>query len=185
MKNKPLAFIDVETTGLKSGYHEIIEVCIITPKQTYHQRVKPIFLTRIDPAATAVNGYSPKEWENAITPKEAAQDIAYILKNHIICGHNPRFDIDFIEDLCWRNEVDVRIDRRIVDTQTLAYVYLVPMGIKRLSLDTIRAFLGWEVRPQHNAYDDVLDTKRLYFTLINPWKRIYYYIRAQLGKLTK
>lgn len=172
IKDKPLAFVDVETTGLQSGYHEIIEICICTPKRTYHEKIIPAFPSRIDSAAVAVNGYSEKKWFDAIEGKHAAGEIADILKGHIIVGHNPHFDVDFIEDLCWRNKVELRVDRRLIDTQTLAYVYLVPLGLKSISMDNIRRFLGWEVREHHNAYDDVIDTKRLYQTLCSPWERL-------------
>ena len=33
LRSKPLAFIDVETTGLEAGYHEIIEICIHTQEE--------------------------------------------------------------------------------------------------------------------------------------------------------
>ena len=182
IQNKPMAFIDVETTGLEAGYHEIIEICIRTDKTTYHEKVKPSFLSRISPKAMEINGYNPKGWINAVEPKEAAKNIAYILQGHIICGHNPHFDLDFIQDLCWRHKVDLSIDRRTIDTQTLAYVHLVPMGLHSLSLDNIRRFLGWEVRTQHNAWDDLFDTQRLYFALSHPWERFKIWLRTRFKK---
>lgn len=171
INNKPLAFVDVETTGLQAGYHEIIEICIRTDKRVYHEKIRPSFPSRIESAAVAVNGYSEKKWFDAINGKQAAKEIAEMINGHIIVGHNPHFDIEFITDLCWRNKVDLRVDRRLIDTQTMAYIFLVPLGLESLSMDNIRKFLGWEVREHHNAYDDVWDTKRLYETLCSPWER--------------
>jgi len=172
IKDKPLAFVDVETTGLQAGYHEIIEICIHTPTKVYHEKIIPAFPSRMEPKALAVNGYNEKEWLDAIDGKFAAHDIVEILKDHIIVGHNPHFDMEFIADLCWRHRQELRVDRRLIDTQTLAYVHLVPMGLESISMDNIRKFLGWEVRKYHNAYDDVLDTKKLFENLASPWKRL-------------
>lgn len=182
IQNKPMAFIDVETTGLNAGYHEIIEVCIRTNKGTYHEKVKPVYISRIDAKAMEINGYNPKAWIHAIQPEQAAKEIAEFLQGHIICGHNPHFDMEFISDLCWRNQVELKVDRRIIDTQTLAYVHLVPMGLESISMDNIRRFLGWEVRPQHNAWDDVWDTQRLYFALSHPWERLKIWIKTRFKR---
>jgi DNA polymerase III epsilon subunit-like protein len=171
LRSKPLAFIDVETTGLTAGYHEIIEICIITPKYAYHKKIRPIHVDRMDSKAIAINGYKPSEWRHAIEPKIAASEIADLLKGHLIVGHNPRFDMEFITELCWRENVALRMDPRAIDTTTIAYIYLVPMGLHSLALDAIRRFVGWQVREYHDAYHDVLDTQRLYKTLLSPWGR--------------
>ena len=36
-----IAFIDIETTGLNSNIHEIIEICIITGDEIYHTKIAP------------------------------------------------------------------------------------------------------------------------------------------------
>ena len=57
---KPLAFIDVETTGLNSQLHEIIEisilrVCPIHGKTTYTRKIKPVHINHADPRALQIN----------------------------------------------------------------------------------------------------------------------------------
>lgn len=171
MIDKPTAFVDVETTGLEPDYHEVIEICIITKEKTYHQRVHPNEPHRIDERAVAVNGYHPKDWMDAITPKEAAQDVGRLLNGHIIIGHNPRFDYQFLKHLLLDHDVDGWIDPRCIDTTTLSYVHLVPHGLRRLNMDEIRKFLGWPINKFHNAYKDTQDVKRLYNLLTSPLKR--------------
>ena len=182
LQNKPIAFIDVETTGLIPGYHEIIEISIIKPELAYHKKIKPVFHMRIDNKAIEINGYKDSEWRYASNAKETAQEIAEHLKGHIIIGHNPRFDIEFIQEFCHRENVPLRIDPRAIDTTTIAYLYLVPLGLHSLSLDSIRYFLGWKVHKHHDAYQDSLDTKRLYETLSSPWGRFKIYLRHWLAR---
>lgn len=179
---KPLAFIDVETTGLTPGFHEIIEICIVTPKYSYHKKIKPIQIGRIDEKAISINGYKPSEWIHAIDAKIAASEIADLLKGHIIVGHNPRFDIEFITELCWQHNIPLHLDPRSVDTTTIAFIYLVRLGLNSLSLDSIRRFLGWKVHNYHDAYNDVMDTKRLFHELISPWGRFKIRCRRWFGR---
>ena len=182
LHSKPLAFIDVETTGLDSDYHEIIEICIVTPKYSYHKKIRPNHPERMDAKALAVNGYRPSEWRHAIDSSIAAGEISELLKDHLIIGHNPRFDMAFIKELCWRENVSLCMDPRAIDTTTIAYLYLVPLGLHSLSLDAIRKFLGWNVHNYHDAYHDVIDTKRLYEELISPWKRFKIRCRRWLAR---
>jgi len=182
LHSKPLAFIDVETTGLEAGYHEIIEICIVTPKHAYHKKIRPQHHERMDAKAIAINGYKPSEWRYAIDAKTAASEIAELIKGHIIVGHNPRFDMEFIKELCWRENVPLRMDPRGIDTTTIAYIYLVPMGLHSLSLDAIRRFVGWKVHNYHDAYNDVMDTKRLFHELTSPWGRFKIRCRRWFGR---
>jgi len=178
MKNKPRAFVDVETTGLLHGYHEIIEICILKEDGSiFHTKVHPTEPDRIDARAAAVNGYHPTGWKDAMEPNRAAAEIGSHLDGCVIIGHNPRFDYLFIKDLLDANHVKNWIDPRVIDTTTLAYVHLVPHGLRRLSLDEIRRFLGWKVRRYHNALSDTRDVQRLYNLLNNPVEKHFVLIR--------
>ena len=182
LRYKPLAFIEVETTGLDSDYHGIIEICIVTPKYAYHKKIRPNHPERMDNKAIAINGYSPSEWRHAISSTVAAAEISELLRDHLIVGHNPRFDMAFIKELCWRENVALRMDPRAIDTTTIAFLYLVPLGLHSLSLDAIRKFLGWKIHNYHDAYNDVLDTQRLYQELTSPWKRFKIRCRRWLAR---
>jgi DNA polymerase III alpha subunit (gram-positive type) len=184
LKNKPIAFIDLETTGLLSGHHEIIEACIIKEGFFYHVYAQPNHIDRAHPKALSINGYSPKKWIDGITQKSLAGSLGDILDGCIIIGHNPKFDIEFIELLFEEYNIPLGIDRRSIDTMTIAYMYLVPLGLDSISLDSIRSFMGWEVRPTHNALDDTKDVERLY-RLFSSKKRylwlIMFYIKRFFG----
>lgn len=184
MHNKTLAFIDLETTGLYAGTHEIIECAVIKGQKIFHVYVEPMNLHLATKEAMQINGYSPKQWEGAVSQKYLAHKLADILEDCTIVGHNPKFDLEFIECLFEQHKVPIGIDRRAIDTVTLAWIYLVPRGLKSLSLDSIRSFMGWEVRAKHNALDDARDCKKLYdiFTTLNkyPWY-IKHYLKRFFG----
>ena len=180
--NKPLAFLDLETTGLYAGTHEIIEACVIIGQQIFHVKVQPEHIERAQEEALQVNGYNPKGWESGVSQKYLAQKLALLLDGCIIVGHNPRFDFEFIECLFEEHDIPIGIDRRAIDTVTLAHLYLAPMGLKSLSMDSIRAFLGWEVRLKHNALDDARDVQRLY-EMFTTSKRFGFYLQHYIRRI--
>jgi len=173
LKDKPILFVDTETTGLDDEYHEIISVCLIRRHdgRTWTFKAKPDWPDHISPKASAVNGYTPAAWMDAMSQEELANKIGILMKDYIIVGHNPRFDIGFVRNLLWRHKIKTWIDPRAVDTTTLAYLHLVPFGLDSLSMDSIRRFLGWKVYPTHEALQDTKDVERLYNTLVHPIRR--------------
>lgn len=187
LQQKEIIFLDCETTGLDSDYHEIISVCIIRRNdgKTWTYKAKPEWPSHIDPKAVAVNGYTPSAWMDAISQEELAHHIGILLKDYIIVGHNPRFDIEFIRNLLWRYKIKTYIDPRAIDTTTLSYLYLVPYGLPSLSMDSIRKFLGWKVYPTHEALQDTKDVERLYNTLTSTPKRLALYLRLWVRKWRK
>ena len=184
LNRRQIAFLDLETTGLYPGTHEIIEAAVIKGEHIFHVYVRPDRIEVAQPEALKLNGYNPKEWESGVSQKYLAQKLACILEDCIIVGHNPRFDVEFIECLFEEHAVPIGIDRRAVDTMTLAYLYLVPLGLDSLSMDSIRSFMGWEVRAKHNALDDAKDVQRLYNIFSSP-NRFGWYIKHFLTSIWK
>ena len=173
LKDKPILFVDCETTGLDDEYHEIISICMIRRHdgKTWTFKAKPNWPDHISPQATAVNGYTPSAWVDAMSQEELAHKLGILMKDYIIVGHNPRFDVGFIRNLLWRHKIQTWIDSRAIDTTTLAYLHLVPYGLNSLSMDSIRRFLGWKVYPTHEALQDTKDVERLFNTLVHPIRR--------------
>ena len=165
VKNKPLYFLDVETTGLNPKMDRIIEFCIIKKTRfettSIHKRVSPEGM-RIEPKAKEINGYSAQKWKDAISQKEASRLISgFMFESGIIIAHNSSFDAQFINSLLQKHGYKA-VARRRVDTYTLAYEHLVPLGLKSLGFDEIRRFMGWKVHDHHDAKTDAFDVYRFH-----------------------
>ena len=164
MKNfDKIAFIDIETTGLEPHKHEIIEVAIITKETTYHVKVSPQFIEFADPRALEINGYTPEEWVDSVPSKMVACEVADILSNKIIVGHNPKFDMSFIRELWELHECTPYVSSRYIDTVQLAREHLP--HCPQYKLDVIRQYLGWSLVGAHSALQDCEDTKKLFHLL--------------------
>ena len=182
---KPLAFVDVETTGLNSAIHEVIEISIIKVcphkgETTFTSKIAPLHIEHASDRALEINGYNPKEWRSAPAPDVVFARVADLLSGCILVGHNVRFDEEFISESCHRFGIRCRHDRRMIDTVTLAFEHL--HHLESVSLDSIRQYFGW--CSGHRAQIDVQQTRRLYNKLLRAsvMRRLYwrasYYLRS-------
>lgn len=188
MKNKTLVFIDIETTGLDPlAGHQIIEFCAVKvrpggSRERLYYKVLPNSGV-IDPVAISINGYSPQLWAGGITQGELARNLGQFLDRCVPVGHNVKFDVSFILELWREYDIQATLDRRILDTQFLAYEHLVPLGLHSLSLDNIRKFLGWSLENSHSASKDVDDTIRLFYYLLrfswSSWIVLWLYLQVR------
>lgn len=182
---KPLAFVDVETTGLNPAIHEVIEISIIKvcPQKgetTFTSKISPVYIEHAEPRALEINGYTAKEWRSAPTAEIVFARVADLLSGCILVGHNVRFDEEFISESCHRLGLRCRYDRRMIDTVTLSLEHL--HNLDSVSMDSIRDYFGW--CSGHRAQIDVQQTRRLYNKLIRASviRRLYwrasYYLRS-------
>lgn len=181
-----LAFIDIETTGLTAGYHEIIEIAIIREIDgkidKYTTRIKPNDISRADNKALEINGYNDVMWIDAPYDHEVVDEIASWLEDCILIGHNVKFDHEFIEDLCWRHKVKLRCHHRMIDTITLCHEHLY--FVRSHSLDSLRLFFGISTSGGHRAPKDVADMREIYYKLIRAsiFKRCWWWICSKIKK---
>ena len=166
MSRWPRIFVDVETTGLDSSIHEIIEICIITEWQSgsfeeWHTKIRPERIGDAHPRALEVNSYTPEAWRDAPIMAYVVNDIAARVSHGLVIGHNVAFDMGFISAALSSYGLR-RPSHRTFDTMALAYEHL---PISKVSLDAIRRFFGWSGKHAHTALTDTRDCRRLFHRL--------------------
>ena len=173
LSERPLAFLDCETTGLDPIEHEILEVAIIKEwtdgrLEEWSTKVRPLRIETAHPRALKINGYAdhPELWEDAPTFNEVAPIIVAKLDGCVVVGHNPKFDLDFLQRAVWRSGSTAKLPYHAIDTVTLVFEHLVPQGCASLSLDHVRDFLGWSKENAHTALVDARDCRQLYWELV-------------------
>jgi len=172
-RKRPLCFCDVETTGNQPGYHEITEIAFIHDKKgSLCLQIAPQHLDRADPEALRVSNFNTSDWADAPEFKAVASRIADFLEGVTIIGHNfVGYDAPMI-----RGNFDMvglghdHLFRDIIDTQMLARLFLVPIGLNRLSMEACRKFFNRSYDGAHGAYDDAIFAKELYFDIMNNLK---------------
>jgi len=190
LSDRPLVFVDVETTGLDPNKHEVIEIAVVFDGSVFesdalwaahlryiepnlavwHTRIRPVRIQDADPRALEVNRYQPQDWADAPTAAEVIRVVESLLTkagaNPVIAGHNVSFDRSFLDAMLQEAGSSLRVSYHVVDTVTLCYAHLVPMGLESLSLDAVRRFLGIPTEGSHAALKDALDARTVYLQAI-------------------
>lgn len=181
LQNRPLIFLDTETTGLNPERHEIIDIALVFDRSVaerigiihllqvdgeeayFKSKVKPLHIHLAEPEALRVNKYTEEGWKNAPTFEAIAPVLLTLLKEGLYAGHNVTFDLDFLKQAFKRIGLEPYLGYHKIDTVAFAYAFLVPKGLKKLSLDEIRKFIPLESQgTTHEALTDARDAKRLY-----------------------
>jgi len=123
LKN-PLAFFDLETTGVNIVNDRIVEISIIKiltngEKKIYTKRVNPT--VPIPKQASDVHGILDEDVKDAPTFKEIAKEVAKFIEGADIAGYNSnRFDVPLLAEEFLRAEVDIDMrKRKFIDVQTI------------------------------------------------------------------
>lgn len=119
---KPIAFIDLETTGVNLGTDRIIEVAMVKLLPDGSRQVKRKLINPempIPPQSTEVHGITDDMVKDAPTFKQAANEIKMFLDPCDIAGYNSnKFDIPMLVEEFLRAGIDFKIDnRKLLDVQ--------------------------------------------------------------------
>jgi len=121
---KPIAFIDLETTGINVTTDRIVELSVlkISPngkEEWMTTRVNPEI--PIPPKTTAIHGITDEDIANAPTFREVGKKLAAFLEGCDLAGYNAiKFDIPVLAEEFLRVNIDFNFrKRRYVDVQVI------------------------------------------------------------------
>lgn len=180
MRERNLAFIDTETTGLSLDKHEIIEIgCVLISQngdfgtgfkkiEEFEIKVRPENIAAADPVALKINGYSEKEWKNAVPLKEAMETLSQKTEGAIMVGHNVSFDYAFLEKAFEKTGIKNTMHYHKLDTISIAFAKLYDIkDIERFSLKSLCEYFGVVNEKAHTALADARATFEIFTRLMN------------------
>jgi DNA polymerase III alpha subunit (gram-positive type) len=154
-----LAFVDVETTGLLPGYHDMIDIGMIVADVEGREidrlfvRLQPQHPERTSEGARSVNAFDPDRWRElgALSPGDAVERIVSFHhraaegKTVLLVAYNSHFDAAFIDHLfrgqgrTWRELYHYFI----LDLPSMAW----GQGLRQLDGSALTKALGIEDEP--------------------------------------
>lgn len=166
---KPIAFFDVETTGLSTTKDRIVEICIIKynvdgTTDKFYSLVNPTI--NIPEDVSALHGISNEDVVNSPTFAELADSILEFIGDADLGGYNIlHYDIPLIfeEFLRAKKLFDYR-KRRILDSYRIWTQYEA-----RNLKGALNRFLGIELQNAHTAEADVTATAGIFFKQMEMW----------------
>lgn len=150
------AVLDLETTGLRPGVDDIVEISVVW----VDPGVLPVIAldTLIRPpghlAGTEVHGIGEEDLVGAPRLDELVADVLAALSDRIVVGHNVSFDLRFLAEALMRWGP---LEPPVVDTRALGAL----LGDARGSLTDMCAAVGIARSTAHVATVDAIDTARL------------------------
>jgi DNA polymerase-3 subunit epsilon len=163
----PLAFVDLEMTGLDAKRDRVVEICIERVRGADRrdaQIVEQRLCTLVRPEGgeignVHVHGIDAAALEDAPTFAEIADEVARLLDGAVFVAHGSAWDVAFIEAemrRAGRAEVNVPF---WLDTLTLSRR---AFGLHKHSLDALRAQFGIDAARAHRADADVLALREVF-----------------------
>lgn len=154
---RPLAVIDIETTGLNKQEDRIVDICIIKihpdgNQETLKSLINPTILVPIE--STKIHGIKYEDVKDKPTFKEFAKDIINFIKDCDLCGFEIKFDLDFLESEFKRVGYDYSKDDRVILDIKQIYFKLEPRDLS----SAYSKYCGKELRENHKAENDVKAT---------------------------
>lgn len=182
--------VDIETAGFNAMTDALLEIAAVTLKidetnawvidETMVRYVQPFAGANLDQAALDFTGIDPEHpfrKQVAVSEKEALQDIfrlvrktmkAHACKRAILVGHNPSFDLGFLNAAVERTGIKRNPFHPFstFDTATLAGLVF---GQTVLSYAVIASGLDWDNDQAHSAIYDAERTAALFCEIVNRW----------------
>lgn len=185
----PLAYLDVETTGLSPRWGDrICEIAVLRCQggeivDALQQLVNP--RRRMSPGAFAVHGITEGMLCEAPLFPQVADKVLSLLDGAVFVGHNAPFDLGFLAEELRR--MSVQMPHYVaLDTLRLAQRHY---RFVSYSLGRLTQALGLEVAGRaHRAMVDVLRTRAVFGRLVDDlWplgtRSVSDYVKAQGGEL--
>lgn len=160
-----LAFVDIETTGIRSSYDRIIEIGILRVEdnklvQTFHSLINPE--SYLPKEITMLTGITQQDIENAPTFRSVKDEILAILANCTFVAHNVRFDYAFLKNELLRE--NTTYSAKHFCTVRLSRI-LFPHW-QRHNLDAVMSECNIPCANRHRAYDDAKVLYEFYLQLL-------------------
>jgi len=155
---RPLAFFDLETTGIDPGSDKIVEISVlrISPDGTRETRTRRINPGRPIPAgATAVHGIRDQDVQDEPEFRQIAKGLLEFLEGSDLAGFNVRrFDLPLLD----REFRDCGQDLRAAERKVIDAMLIFHRKERRDLAAAVQFYLGRELEGAHGAEADIQAT---------------------------
>lgn len=166
---KPLAFFDLETTGLDVTNDRIIEIGILKmntdgSQERYQRRINPQI--PISKESSEITGIKDEDVKDCPTFEDVAQEIAEFIADSDLAGYNSnKFDIPVLAEAFLRAGSDFDMSaRRFIDVQNIFH----KMEQRTLAA-AYQFYCNQELKNAHSAMSDIEATHEVFVAQLNKY----------------
>jgi len=183
--------IDIETAGFDAKKNPVLEIAAVIVEydeqenlvvtEDYSANVIPFENSILDPSALKFTGIDPYHpFRMSVTEKEALAKLFKPIKlavkrnnctRAILVGHNPNFDINFLNAAIERSKVKRSPFHPFstFDTATLGGLMYKQTVLAKIGK---AADMQWDNEQAHSALYDAKQTAEIFCKIINRWKHL-------------
>lgn len=178
---RPIAFIDLETTGVSLSSDRIVEIAVIKLLTDGSRQVKRKLINPqmpIPQSSSDIHGITDEMVKDAPTFKQVANEVKMFIDGCDLGGYNSnRFDIPILMEEFLRAGLDVDLSKRkMVDVQHIFYT----MEPRTLSA-AYKFFCQKELVDAHSAEADVSATIDVFLAQLEKYKNLGNTVESVLG----
>ena len=180
---RPLAFFDLETTGIKVATDRIVEICIHRINLDGISKTKTLRINPempIPPEVTAIHGITDEDVKDAPKFPEVAHELAHFLDSCDLAGYNSNhFDIPLLVEEFLRAGVDFDLKgRRFIDVQNIFHK-MEPRNL----VAAYKFYCNKELDNAHSAEADTIATFEILKAQLDRYQETTF--KDRQGKVTK
>jgi DNA polymerase-3 subunit epsilon len=180
---RPIAFIDLETTGVNLSTDRIVEIAIIKIQPDGTRQVKRKLINPQIPIPQHVidiHGISDEMVKDAPTFKQASNELKQFIENCDLGGYNSnRFDIPMLMEEFLRAGMEIDLSKqRMVDVQHIFYT----MEPRTLSA-AYKYYCEKELTNAHGAEADIAATIEVLLAQLNRYPHLGNSVDSILGAI--
>lgn len=170
--NRPLAFLDLETTGIKVATDRIVEICILRANTDGTTEIKTL---RINPEmpipkeVIAIHGITDEDVKDCPTFKQVGRELARFMENCDLAGYNSNhFDIPLLVEEFYRADIDFDLKgRRFIDVQNIFHK-MEPRNL----FAAYKFYCGKELVNAHSAEADTVATYEILKSQLDKYEHV-------------
>lgn len=169
---RPLAFIDLETTGINVASDKIVEISILKVNTDNTTEVKTM---RINPGmpipevSSRIHKIYDKDVKDCPGFKQVATQLANFIGNADIAGYNSnKFDVPLLLEEFLRAEIDFDLsNRRLIDVQNIFHI----MEPRTLSA-AYKFYCNKTIENAHSAEADIKATYEVFLAQLEKYENV-------------
>jgi len=183
--------VDIETAGFDAKKNPLLEIAAVIVEydeqqnlvctESHAAHIIPFENSVLDPSALKFTGIDPYHpFRMAISEKEALSKIFKPIKlavkrnkctRAILVGHNPNFDINFLNAAINRSKVKRSPFHPFstFDTATLGGLVYKQTVLAKIGKE---AGMDWDNDQAHSALYDAMQTAEIFCKIVNRWKQL-------------
>ncbi len=169
---RPIAFFDLETTGVKVATDRIVEISILKVFANGNKESKTWLINPtipIPPETTAIHGISDEKVAKKPTFKEVALEISKLIHNCDLAGYNSnRFDIPLLAEEFLRADIDFDMkNRKAIDVQNIFHKLE-----QRTLVAAYKFYCGKDLQNAHSAKADTHATYKVLLAQLDKYPEL-------------